>query len=140
VENTQGLNGERRQDRRYEIGLELRWKLIRRRRVIDSGVGKTVDLSSGGIMFETGRDLPAGLNVELSIQWPVRLHNVAPLQLIVSGRIVRSGSGWAAIRTVQHEFRTMASAENRPTLAGLRAPAVFQMGSSSRAIEYSKTH
>ena len=139
VETTQGLNGERRDDRRYDIQLELRWKLIRRRRVIDSGTGRTLDLSSGGIMFETGRDLPAGLNVELSISWPVRLHNVAPLQLIVLGRIVRSGGGWAAIRTVQHEFRTMGmSAENRPTLTGpARTPGVFPLGSFPRPLEFS---
>ncbi len=142
VETTEGLNGERREDRRYDIALELRWKLIRRRRVIDTGVGRTIDLSSGGILFETGRELPLGLNVELSIQWPVRLHNVAPLQLIVVGRIVRAGGGWAAIRTVQHEFRTMGtSAENRPTLAAAaRTTAVFQMGSFPRTLEYSKTH
>ena len=141
METTQGLNGERREDRRYDIQLELRWKLIRRRRVIDTGTGRTVDLSSGGIMFETGRDLPVGLNVELSIQWPVRLHNVAPLQLIVSGRIVRTGEGWAAIRTVQHEFRTLGvTAENRPSLGALRAPALYQMGSFPRAMEYSKSN
>jgi hypothetical protein len=141
METTQGLNGERREDRRYDIQLELRWKLIRRRRVIDTGTGRTLDLSSGGIMFETGRDLPAGLNVELSITWPVRLHNVAPLQLIVSGRIVRTGGGWAAIRTVQHEFRTMGvAAENRPSLGAVRAPAVYQMGAFPRMTEYAKSN
>src|ERR1035438_3110345 len=141
VETTQGLNGERREDRRYDIQLELRWKLIRRRRVIDTGTCRTVDLSSGGIMFETGRDLPEGLNVELSIQWPVRLHNVAPLQLIVSGRIVRTGGGWAAIRTVQHEFRTIGVPnENRPSLGAVRAPAIYQMGNFPRTMEYSKTN
>jgi hypothetical protein len=140
VVTTEGLNGERRADRRYDIALELRWKLIRRRRVIDTGVGRTIDLSSGGILFETGRELPVGLNVELSIQWPVRLHNVAPLQLIVSGKIVRAGGGWAAIRTVQHEFRTMGvSQENRPTLAAAaRAQAVFQMGSYRAPSQLSK--
>lgn len=141
METTQGLNGERREDRRYDIQLEVRWKLIRRRRVIDTGTGRTVDLSSGGIMFETGRDLPAGLNVELSIQWPVRLHNTAPLQLIVSGRIVRTGGGWAAIRTVQHEFRTIGIPnENRPALGAVRAPAIYQMGNFPRTMEYSKTN
>lgn len=117
----QGFNsigGERREDRRYYIQLEVRWKLIRRRRVVDSGVGTTVDLSSGGIRFAAGADLPEGLNVELSIAWPLLLHNVTPLKLVVAGRIIRSGSGWAAIRTVQHEFRTVGiPAEHRAPVA-----------------------
>ncbi len=112
------IAGDRRFDRRYGIQLELRWKLIRRRKVRDIGLGHTLDLSSGGILFDACRPLPAGMNVELSIAWPVLLHNVAPMQLTVSGRIIRSCGTRAAIRIVQHEFRTMgASAEHREMLA-----------------------
>src|SRR3954470_22339881 len=100
------ISGDRREDRRYGIHLEVKWKLIRRRRVLDTGTGKTLDLSSGGLLFDPGRHLPEGLNVELSITWPVLLHNVAPLQLVVSGRIVRASARSVAVRTVQHEFRT----------------------------------
>jgi hypothetical protein len=123
----EGIGGDRRDDRRYEIHLELRWKLIRRRRVLDSGVGHTLDLSSGGILFDPGRQLPVGLNVELSIAWPVLLHNVAPLQLLVSGRVVRCASNWAAVAMVQHEFRTSGvPAENRAALgAAARAPSAL---------------
>jgi hypothetical protein len=86
-----GINGDRRHDRRYGINLDLRWK---------------VDLSSGGILFDPGRQLPVGLNVELAISWPVLLRNVAPMQLIVSGRIVRVSQNLTAVAMTQHEFRT----------------------------------
>ena len=116
VEKVESIHGDRRQDRRYRIHLELRWKLIRRRRVLDTGVGQTVDLSSGGILFDPGRPLPVGLNVELSISWPVLLRNEAPMQLIVSGRIVRVGQNRAAVSMSQHEFRTSGTlAEQRST-------------------------
>jgi hypothetical protein len=69
-------------------------------------MGATIDLSSGGIFFEAGRPLPVGLSVELSISWPALLHNVAPMQLAVSGRIVRTNGTRAAIAMNQHEFRT----------------------------------
>src|ERR1017187_7982477 len=112
------IAGDRRRDKRYELNLELRWKLIKRRRVLDSGEGRTVDLSSGGILFDSGRPLPAGLNVELSVTWPVMLHNVAPLQLVVYGKIVRSVGRRTAIRMVQHELRTLgATGERRLPLA-----------------------
>jgi hypothetical protein len=108
-DQTDCIAGERRGDRRYELRLDMRWKLLRRRRVLDQGAGRTLDLSSGGILFEAGRELPAGLNAELSITWPILLHNVAPLQLVAVGRIVRAEGGRAAIRMTQHEFRTMAA-------------------------------
>ena len=101
------IAGDRRSDRRYPLLLDLRWKLIRRRRVLDTGTGGTLDLSRGGVRFESGRPLPEGSSVELAISWPVLLHNVAPMQLVVQGRIVRSEGGRIAIRTTQHEFRTM---------------------------------
>jgi c-di-GMP-binding flagellar brake protein YcgR len=122
------IAGERRSDRRYEISLELRWKVLRRKKMLDSGVGQTVDLSSGGILFEAGRKLPVGLKVQLSIAWPVLLHNASPLQLTVAGRVVRSDNQRTAIEIIQHEFRTLGvSAEQRGALsASARVPFTFR--------------
>lgn len=124
------IAGERRSDRRYEINLELRWKVLRRKKILDSGLGHTVDLSSGGILFETGRRLPVGLKVQLSIAWPVLLHKSSPLQLTVAGRIVRSDNQRAAIEIIQHEFRTVGiSADQRGSIsASARAPFTFRAG------------
>ena len=113
IQEFDSIGGDRRRDRRYGLELDVRWKLIRRRRLLESGEGRTLDLSSGGILFDAGRPLPAGLNVELSITWPVMLHNVAPLQLSVYGKIVRSDGRRTAVRMVQHEFRTAGSAMER---------------------------
>jgi hypothetical protein len=110
----EGIAGDRRADRRYPIHLDLRWKLIHRKRVLDSGVGATLDLSSGGVQFESGRTLPEGSDMELSISWPVLLHNVAHMQLLVHGRIVRSKDGRIAVRMIQHDFRTLGAPAPRP--------------------------
>jgi hypothetical protein len=127
AEGEQRIAGDRRQDKRYALQLDCRWKLIRRRRVLDSGTGNTIDLSSGGLQFDAGRHLPEGLNVELSINWPVLLHNVAPLQLVVSGRIVRARGRMIAVRSIQHEFRTVGvPADQLNSLnSGSRGPTVL---------------
>jgi hypothetical protein len=88
---------------------------------LDTGTGTTLDLSSGGILFETDRQLPTGLNVELSISWPVLLHNVAPLQLVVTGRIVRTVGRRTAVRMMQHEFRTAKQPTERTNLSTPRS-------------------
>jgi hypothetical protein len=100
------IQGDRRQHRRYGLRLKCKWKLLHRKRVVAAGVGTTLDVSSGGLLFEAGRHLSEGQVVELSINWPVLLHNVTPMQLVVRGRIVRHSNGMIAIRTVTHEFRT----------------------------------
>jgi hypothetical protein len=125
VKEEEGIGGDRRRDRRYGIDLEVRWRVIRRRRVMDSGVGRTLDLSSGGILFDAGRQLSFGTNVELAISWPVLLQNQAPLQLIVSGRVVRCAGNRTAVMMAQHEFRTSgASAEQRAALgSAARTPS-----------------
>jgi hypothetical protein len=127
VEASDKIAGDRREDRRYGLQLELKWKLIRRRRVLDTGAGKTVDLSSGGVLFDCGRVLPEGLNAELSVAWPVLLHNAAPLQLVISGRIVRARGNQVAIRATQYEFRTVgvASEFKNAMAATGRTPAIM---------------
>jgi hypothetical protein len=131
AEQIESINGDRRQDRRYRIHLDLRWKLIRRRRVLESGVGQTVDLSSGGILFDAGRQLPVGLNVEMAISWPVLLRNEAPMQLIVSGRIVRASQNCTAVAMAQHEFRTSGAAADRAKGAPAKTPSALLANGTS---------
>jgi hypothetical protein len=123
------IRGERRDDRRYNLTLDLRWKLVRRRKVLDAGFGRTVDLSSGGVLFDAGRPLPIGLNVEMSIAWPALLHNVAPMQLVVSGKIVRAEGLRAAIRLSAHEFRTAGNPTADQRSAGSARAASLPVGS-----------
>jgi hypothetical protein len=139
VAQVDSINGDRRQDRRYRIHLDVKWKLIRRRRVLDTGVGQTVDLSSGGILFDPGRPLPVGLNVELAISWPVLLRNEAPMQLIVSGKIVRGGQNRIAVAMVQHEFRTSGvSAEQRAGKNGGAQAASAMLANGTSGMMFGK--
>jgi hypothetical protein len=132
------IGGDRRADKRYEIHLDLRWKLVRRRRVLETGSGYTVDLSSGGILFEAGRQLPVGFHLEISISWPIMLHSVSPLQLVVKAKIVRSDEGRAAVRILQHEFRTAGQAtetRGRATPSTLRLVTGLDRGTRVAKIQ-----
>ena len=125
---------ERRRHKRYDLLLDLRWRLVRRRKVLGTGSGRTLDLSSGGILLETDRPLPIGLNLEISIAWPALLNNVAPLQLVVTGTIVRAHANRVALRMAQHEFRTVGvSQDRRAALAAkLQNPPVPARGNQVR--------
>ena len=116
---------ERRADRRYEVMLETRWKLIRRRRVLSAGKGKTIDLSSSGILFETQQVLPLGGEVELSIAWPALRDGNVALEFLVSGRVVRSNDHQAGIRLTWHALQRAVAA---------RQPSLLELGASGLRI------
>jgi hypothetical protein len=96
---------------RYPIALEVQYKLLRGDRVdkVDRvGCGRTLNISSGGVLFETDQPLPQTGFVELAIQWPFLLREVCNLKLVMRGRIVRRDNHTkaTAIRAESHEFRT----------------------------------
>jgi hypothetical protein len=70
------------------------------------GAGKTVDISSGGVLFETERRLRSGQRVELSVKWPAQLEGNCPLNFVALGRVVRVEDTRAAIHIERYEFRT----------------------------------
>ena len=99
------IHQDRRDDRRYPIELELRYKVIARR-VQLNGSGRTLNMSSGGVLFGGDQSLPAGAFVEVSIHWPVLLQNTCPLTLLIVGRVVRCEDHTVAVKTTRYEFVT----------------------------------
>jgi hypothetical protein len=98
------ISGERRSRPRHTLQLPLQYKALDEEGV--SGSGTTRDLNSGGVCFEIQETLRPGARVELTIQWPVAQRGSIPMQLVVEGRIARSGNGVAAVRTSRCHFRT----------------------------------
>ena len=118
---------ERRQNCRYRIPLDLRWKLLYRRKVRAEGTGCTIDLSSGGILFDAKERLPVGMQVELLIEWPAVLDNAVAVQLFVSGRVVRSTESHIAITKEIHEFRTAGHIHHGGKQLCARRPTMFTL-------------
>jgi hypothetical protein len=107
----------------YRLDLNLRWRVIHRGKVQAEGDGHTIDLSSHGVLFN-GASLPTGRKVELSILWPVLLHGAAHMQLLVVGRTIRVNGSQVALRTIQREFRTLATHIAGPGLPSDGTPSI----------------
>ncbi|MGE5570615.1 MAG: PilZ domain-containing protein [Rhodospirillales bacterium] len=99
---------ERRSSARFPIEQEVRYKIFNRN-TIEVGSGKTVNMSSRGVLFTTERMLGPGERVELSVNWPAQLDNRCPLKLVTTGRVVRTNGALAAIAIERYEFRTQGS-------------------------------
>lgn len=97
---------ERRRSSRFPIEREVRYKTLSQRSEILTGVGRTLNISSSGVLFTTDHELPIGTRLEVSISWPAQLNERCLLNLVARGRITRQESGHSALQIQQYEFRT----------------------------------
>lgn len=105
------LNAEktdRRAADRFPIEREVRYKVLSRKKHNEAGSGKTMNMSSTGVLFTTGQVLLPGKRLELAISWPAKLNNQTPIKLVARGRVIRCLDWCAAIEIQRHEFRTSA--------------------------------
>jgi hypothetical protein len=102
---------ERREDRRYPVTIPLEYRIYGvaengTNEVRQKGSGQTLNMSSGGVIFEADRPLQPGLDADLSIAWPASLSKSVGLTLRVRGRIVRVHRNVIALTMTHYEFRT----------------------------------
>ncbi len=114
----QTQESDRRRSDRFAIEREIRYRALNKRGGEEAGEGKTVNMSSSGVLFTSGQILRPGRRIELAISWPAQLNNKCALKLVARGRIVRFDNGLAAMEIQQYEFRTQ-SAPGVATAAGL---------------------
>ena len=104
--NNIGGSAERRGTGRFPVREEVRYRVVQSKSPKVSGSGVTLNFGSGGILFTTQEKLPLGRMVELAVNWPARLGGTCLLQVIATGRVVRSEENKAAIRIERYEFKT----------------------------------
>jgi PilZ domain len=101
-------SAERRSNRRYPITLRLQYKILNKGRVERLGIGRTVNISTGGVLFEANELLPTTCQIELALHWPFLLQGSCGLKLVMRGRVVWSDDKAIAMEAEFHEFRTAA--------------------------------
>ena len=109
--STNYAQADRRHSDRFPIEREVRYRVLNKRSGEEAGDGRTINISSSGVLFTSGHILLPGRRLELSISWPAQLDNKCPLKLVARGRVVRFESGRAAIEILQYEFRTQSSSQ-----------------------------
>ena len=97
---------ERRRSSRFPIEREIRYKTLNQRSELLAGVGKTLNISSSGVLFTSEHDMPLGTRLEVSISWPAQLNERCLLNLVARGRVTRHAKGQLALQIQQYEFRT----------------------------------
>jgi hypothetical protein len=112
-------NSERRRSSRFPIEREVRYKTLSQRAEVVQGIGKTLNISSSGVLFTSDHELPVGTRLEVAISWPAQLNEKCLLNLVARGRVTRQESGQLALQIQQYEFRTqsLAALQSKPLQA-----------------------
>ena len=100
----------------YPIVLKFQYRAYSIDRLVHTGAGETIEISSRALRLRIPEDLPAQVaELDLAIAWPVPLNGVTPLQWIVKAKPVWRSPGWIFVGIASHEFRT-AGARARPAM------------------------
>jgi hypothetical protein len=93
---------DRRGAKRFPLELDVQYRVLHEHAVS----GRTINISSNGVLFTTCESLAQGVRVEMAIDWPVRLEGRVRLRLVAIGIVVRTDGATAAVRMARHHFRT----------------------------------
>jgi hypothetical protein len=96
---------ERRATRRYELHLPLHFRVSQKGAVARWGTGVTREMSTTGLSFRARKPLPIGAHVELIVDWPAKYANDQPIDLQLTGFVVRSDNHRTAVRVTSRRFR-----------------------------------
>ena len=113
-----GGTADRRETSRFPVRQDVRYRLLHAKGLPASGVGRTLDIGSGGILFTTEDRLPMGRLVEVAVNWPVRLDGACPLRFVAVGKVVRSDATKAVVQIDRYEFKTRGSGGVAAAAAG----------------------
>ncbi|PWU08160.1 MAG: hypothetical protein C5B51_08390 [Terriglobia bacterium] len=100
------IPSERRQYRRYPIQTGVRYRILGNSELSEAAFGRTVNISTGGVLFESESSFIPGLRVELSIDWLAHLEPSVELTLHAQGQIIRTDERLTAVQFHRYEFRT----------------------------------
>lgn len=97
---------ERRSSWRFLIEREIRYRVVG---VEVFSRGKTVNISTGGMLIVTDRLLPPGMQLQVEVDWPSQVDAAATLKLVALCTVVRSeirAIALAGLKITRHEFQT----------------------------------
>jgi hypothetical protein len=118
---------ERRLRVRFPLELLVRYRTLDRPRPL-TGRGSIMNISSGGVLVASQNEIGAGIEVELSIEWPFLLDGRVPLQLVAAGKVVRCDTSSFALLLTRHQFRTSGRAISCPSSHLMVMPAIREPG------------
>jgi len=100
---------DRRLGVRFPIDCALRYRVSGEKSENADGSGRTINMSSSGILFVTANPVAPGNRIQLWVSWPAKLNQKCAMNLVLRGTVVRAERGAVAVKINHREFRTRGS-------------------------------
>jgi hypothetical protein len=114
----------RRAAKRYGLDLHFEYLLFGRDGSVQEGWGRTLNMSSGGLMVAPHQPICKGRTIEITVQLPAQVKDARGARLVLLGHVLRSDDTRAAIRILRHGFIHVSSQELPDERAALAVEAV----------------
>lgn len=99
---------ERRTRIRFPIALGARYGVVGQQAT--EGAGRTVNISSHGVLITSSPKVSPGTPMGVVIEWPILIGSAGPLALHILGTVVRFDQGLVAVQFSTYEL----SAQPKP--------------------------
>jgi len=96
---------ERRAAVRYPIILDARYRTLSKKST-ECGIGRTVDISSGGLLIASVHNVIVGVRLEVAVEWPALLDGTTELLFVANGEVVRVWESSFALKLSRYQFHT----------------------------------
>lgn len=91
----------------YPLKLVFQYGAYSDDRLVQTGVGETIEISSRALRLRISSELPPDVGrLDLAVAWPVPLDGVTPLQWTIKAKPAWRAPGWIFVCITSHEFRT----------------------------------
>lgn len=99
------MSEERRSHQRFDLELPLRYKILGDGSDSTREGGKTINISSSGVLFEANEKVDVQSRLELLIQWPAQRAVKTRTKLYAEGYVVRCYGDRIAVAFTHRAFR-----------------------------------
>lgn len=120
------MSTERRIKARYPLEMAVHYQTLSSRPI--RGAGRTVNVSSNGVLIAAEHVIEEGARLRLTMEWPTLLDGITPLQLVTTGKVVRHKNSSIAIAFDWYQFRTMKRGASIPMTKTFTTAAVALTG------------
>lgn len=100
---------DRRRRRRIPLSTSVHYQIIGDGDPGPAGTGRTINISSCGILFTTSQELKLGDRIAVFVDWPVKRGPRQRIELATLARVARRDKEAAAVEILQFDFRKVAS-------------------------------
>ena len=107
------LWSDRRLHRRYPIQLDVEYELLLGPHVKRKGLGRTLNISTYGVLVDLKDTVPTVKSIRLSIKWPFLLNGSIPMNLFMRGHVVRVNGNRVAVDVTKRNLYVRELASNR---------------------------